>query len=308
MGRYPLAVSDLLQYIFTGNATDASLPTILFEIRMPRIIGAMFTGGVLALAGASYQGIFRNPMVSPDILGVSSGAGFGASLAILMSFGIFGIQAMAFAFGLGAVMLSYGISRILGKNNDTILMLVLSGMVINSLFGASVSLIKYIADTDTKLPAITFWLMGSLNNLTLADLKYLMPSLCIGIIPLLAISWKLNVLSFGEDEAKTLGVNTHVLRIVVIVASSLITATIVCVTGLIGWIGLIIPHFARFLIGANHRVLLPFSFLLGAFFMLWVDNISRTISSLEIPIGIITAIIGAPFFIFFLARTRGNAF
>ena len=308
MGRYPLPVSDLFRYIFTGEANDPTLSTILLNVRLPRILGALLTGGVLAIAGATYQGIFRNPMVSPDILGISSGAGFGAALAILFSFNIFGIQLLAFAFGLGAVSLSYFISRVLGKNNDTILMLVLAGMVISSLFGAFLSLIKYVADPDSKLPAITFWLMGSLSSLTLKDILNILPSLTLGLVPLFLVGWRLNVLSFGEDEAKTLGVNTNRLRLVVIVASSLVTASIVSITGLIGWVGLIIPHFARFIIGPDHQKLLPFSFLLGALFMLWVDNISRSATTLEIPIGIITAIIGAPFFLLFLARTSNKSF
>lgn len=308
LGRYPVSVSDLLSYIFTGQTSDASLPTVLLNVRLPRILGALITGGVLAIAGTTYQGIFRNPMVSPDILGITSGAGFGAALAILLSLNVFGIQLLSFAFGLGAVSLSYSISRVLGKNNDTILMLVLSGMMISSLFGAFISLIKYIADPDSKLPAITFWLMGSLSNLTLKDVVNMIPSLIVGTVPLFALGWRLNVLSFGEEEAKTLGVNTNRLRLIVIVASSLITASVVSVTGLIGWVGLIIPHFARFIIGPDHQKLLPFSFLLGALFMLWVDNIARSATSLEIPIGIITAIIGAPFFLLFLAKTSGKSF
>ena len=187
-------------------------------------------------------------------------------------------------------------------------MLVLAGMVISSLFGAFLSLIKYVADPDSKLPAITFWLMGSLSSLTLKDILNILPSLTLGLVPLFLVGWRLNVLSFGEDEAKTLGVNTNRLRLVVIVASSLVTASIVSITGLIGWVGLIIPHFARFIIGPDHQKLLPFSFLLGALFMLWVDNISRSATTLEIPIGIITAIIGAPFFLLFLARTSNKSF
>ncbi len=308
IGRYPVNIGDLLNYLFSTNVNDAAIETIVLNVRLPRILAAIFTGGVLAIAGAAYQGIFRNPMVSPDILGVSSGAGFGAALAILLSFGVYGVQMSAFVFGLLAVALSYLISRIVGKKNDSILMLVLSGMVISALFSAFISLIKYIADPDSKLPAITFWLMGSLGNLSLSDVWRMLPSLIIGLVPLFFMGWKMNALSFGEDEAKTMGINTNLLRLVVIISSSLVTATIVSVTGLIGWIGLIIPHFARFIIGPDHKKLLPFSFLLGACFMIWVDNISRSATSLEVPLGIITAIIGAPFFLLFLVRTSGKQF
>lgn len=234
VGRYPITVSDLLRYIFTGNFVDANLPTILLDIRMPRIIAAILAGGALSVSGAAYQGLFRNPMVSPDILGVSSGAGFGAALAILLSFGIIGIQLSAFCMGLVSVFLALFISNIIGRSHDKILMLILAGMIVGSMFSALISLMKYVADSEFKLPDITFWLMGSLSNVTLAELKWVAPIIFVTLIPLLLLSWKLNVLSFGDEEAQTLGVNTKSLRIIIILSASLLTASIVCITGLIG--------------------------------------------------------------------------
>jgi len=303
LGRYPLSVSDLLRYLFSGQSVDASLPTVLLNVRLPRIVGATIVGGVLAIAGAAYQGLFRNPMVSPDILGVSSGAGFGASLAITLSFSLLGIQLMAFSFGLLSVFLALFVSRIIGKNHDKILMLVLSGMVTGAIFNALISLMKYIADSDTKLPDITFWLMGSLSSITFDELKVVLPLVLLGTVPIFLLGWKLNVLSFGDEEAKALGVNTGRLRVIVICCASLITASVVCIAGLIGWVGLIVPHFARFLVGPNHKYLLPASFLSGSIFMLLVDDVARSATSLEIPLGILISLIGAPLFLVFLSKS-----
>jgi iron complex transport system permease protein len=303
LGRYPLSISDLLSYLFTGRSVDSSLPTVLLNVRLPRIIGALIIGGVLAIAGTAYQGLFRNPMVSPDILGVSAGAGFGASLAITLSFSLIGIQLTAFFFGLVAVFLALFVSRIIGKNHDKILMLVLSGMVTGAIFNALISLMKYIADSDSKLPDITFWLMGSLAGITMDEIKIVLPLVIVGVVPLFLLGWKLNVLSFGDEEAKTLGVNTGRLRVIIICCASLITASVVCISGLIGWIGLIIPHFTRFLVGPNHKQLLPASFLSGSIFMLLVDDVARSATSLEIPLGILISLIGAPLFLVFLSKS-----
>jgi iron complex transport system permease protein len=308
VGRYPISVSELLRYLFTGKYVDENLPILIRQVRTPRIIGAILAGGTLSVSGASYQGLFRNPMVSPDILGVSSGAGFGAALAIVLSMGIAGIQIMAFITGLGAVLFTLFTSRLTGRNHDRTLMLVLAGMVVGSVFGALISLMKYVADSDTKLPDIVFWLMGSLANITMDDLKFVVPIVLAALIPLLLTSWKMNVLSFGDGEAETMGVNTGRLRIVVICCASLMTASVVCVSGLIGWVGLIIPHAARFIIGPNHRMLLPCSFLLGAIFMLTVDNLARSTTSLEIPLGIITSLIGAPMFLLLLKLSSKKVF
>ncbi len=302
-GRYPISVSQILNFLFTSEDLDPNFSIILFYIRLPRIIGAIIVGGALSISGAAYQGMFRNPMVSPDILGVSSGAGFGASMAILFSLPVFMIQTMSFIGGIGAVLIAVTISKWLGKHHDRILVLILAGIVISSLFGAMLSMLKYVADPDEKLPAITYWLMGSLASIRLEDLEIVIPIVLAGIIPLILVSWRLNVLSFGDDEAKSMGLNTNRLRSVVIICASLITACTISISGIIGWIGLIIPHLTRMIVGPNHKSLLIYSFILGGIFLLIVDNIARTIASVEIPIGIITSVIGAPLFIFFLKKS-----
>lgn len=303
-GRYPISIFDVVEYLFTGKAQDPRFFIILVNIRLPRILGAIFVGGALSIAGAAYQGMFRNPMVSPSILGVTSGAGFGASIGILFSFPVALIQLSSFAGGISAVMIAVTISKWMGKNKDrSVLVLVLAGMVISSLFSAMLSLLKYVADPDEKLPSITYWLMGSLSSIRMDDLLVIIPIILAGTIPLFLISWRINVLSFGEDEARSLGLNTARLRGIVIVCASLVTACTISISGIIGWVGLIIPHLARMIVGSNHRKLLPASFLLGAAFMLIVDNMARTIASIEIPLGILTSVIGAPLFIYFLKKS-----
>jgi ABC-type Fe3+-siderophore transport system, permease component len=303
LGRYPISLEDLSAFIFHTGAFDENLKIILLNIRIPRILAAIALGGSLAIAGASYQGMFRNPMVSPDILGVSSGAGFGAALGILLSMPVAGIQLFSFMGGVSAVLIVMTVSRLIGNKHEPILILVLSGIIISSFFGAMLSLIKYVADPDNKLPAITYWLMGSLSGIQLNDIKTVFPFLTLGIIPLLLISWRVNVLSFGEDEARSLGINTGRLRMLIIVCSSLISASMISICGIVGWVGLIIPHLARMITGPDYRVLLPVSFLTGGIFMLVVDNISRSLTPIEIPIGILTSVLGAPFFIYFLKKS-----
>ncbi|MDR1864974.1 MAG: iron ABC transporter permease [Bacteroidales bacterium] len=307
VGRYSIGIFDILRYVFSGTFLDENVPVVITEVRMPRIIGAILAGGALSVSGAACQGLFRNPMVSPDILGVSSGAGFGAAIAILLSMSLMWIQVSAFLAGILAVCTALFVSRIIGSGHDRILMLVLSGMIVASLFSALISLMKYIADSDFKLPDITFWLMGSLSGVSMSDVRLALPVTLIAIVPLFLSSWKLNVLSFGEEEAKTLGVNTARLRTVIICCTSLLTASVVCITGMIGWVGLIVPHFARFITGPNHKILLPASFLIGSTFMLLVDDLARSISSLEIPLGIITALVGAPVFLALLKVSSKRA-
>jgi len=304
IGRYPITPGDLFRFVFYGQVSDPNLPVVLFNIRLPRILAAIAVGGALSIAGTAYQGLFRNPMVSPDILGVTSGAGLGAAVAILLSLPVVGIQMLSFAGGLSAVLLAVSIGKSVGKGHDVILVLVLSGMIISSLCGALLSLTKYLADPDDKLPAITYWLMGSLASIRLDDLSIILPIIAAGVIPLWLLSWQLNVLSFGEDESRSLGINTSVLRAVIILSASLVTASIVAVSGIIGWVGLIVPHITRMITGPNHRILLPASFLFGGLFLLVVDNLARSVSSVEIPIGILTAVIGAPFFLFFLKKSK----
>jgi len=306
IGRYSIPVNSLLRFLVTGAYIDENLPVIALQIRLPRILIAILTGGALSVAGATYQGLFRNPVVSPDILGVSAGAGFGAAIAILLSAGLAMIQISAFATGIGAVVLSMFICRAMAANHDRLLLLVLAGMIVSSMFGALISLTKYVADSESRLPEITFWLMGSLARVTMQEVWFVLPVVLVSLIPLLLNSWKINILAFGEEDAKTLGLNTARLRITLICCASLLTASVVSVTGIIGWIGLIIPHFMRFIVGPDHRRLLPASFLAGASFLLLVDDFARSVSMLEIPIGIITAIIGAPILFIVLKISPSN--
>lgn len=309
LGRYGIPLSQLFD-IFAGKLFNLpitwpqTVETVLFQVRIPRIIAAMMVGAALATAGATYQGLFKNPMVSPDILGASAGAGFGAAIAILMSFNIVGIQFSAFLVGLAAVILTYTIASIIGRGNNAILVLVLTGMVISTLFSSFISITKYVADPESKLPAITFWLMGGLSSVSTRDVMIVIIPLILGIIPILLLRWKLNVLSFGEEEAQAMGIDTRKIRIIVIICSTLLTASSVSVSGMIGWVGLIIPHIARLLVGPNYKVLLPASILIGSTFLLLVDDVARSAFTVEIPLGILTAIIGAPIFIYLLLKGR----
>ncbi|MFW2488824.1 FecCD family ABC transporter permease [Clostridium chromiireducens] len=309
IGRYSVTLNQLfeiIRYKTFGGAVSwpESVSTVLFKIRIPRIFIAVIIGAALAIAGVAYQGLFKNPMVSPDILGASSGAGYGAAIAILLSFGSSGIQISAFLFGLAAVLITIIISKCVARSNNNILALVLTGMVVNTLFSSFISITKYLADTDDKLPAITFWLMGGLSSVSLKDLLIMIFPFLVGIIPLLLIRWKLNVLSFGEEEAQGMGVDTKKIRALTIFCSTLLTASAVSIGGMIGWIGLIIPHIARLIVGPNYKVLLPASALIGGIFLLIVDDVARCLLSIEIPIGILTSIIGAPFFLYLLFKER----
>ena len=309
IGRYAISLpkffNAILSKVFQSNTGESStIETVLFNVRIPRILSALMVGAALSVAGASYQGLFKNPMVSPDILGASAGAGFGAALGILLSFGDFGVQILAFLFGLTAVAVTYLISMIIGRSNNATLVLVLTGMVVSALFSSFISITKYVADPYDKLPAITFYLMGGLSSVTMKDVKILLIPLIVGIIPLILLRWKLNVLSFGEEESKALGIDTSKLRVVIIICSTLITAGAVSISGMIGWIGLIIPHIARMVVGPDFKVLLPSSLLIGSTFLLLVDDIARCTFSMEIPLGILTSLIGAPFFIYLLIKGR----
>jgi iron complex transport system permease protein len=305
MGRYPVSPVDVLK-VLTGSIFPIehtwpdALDTIVVDIRLPRIIAAILVGGCSALAGTCLQGLFRNPLVSPDILGVSSGAGFGAAIAILLSGSTVMIQLSAFVFALLAVSISYGVSRIV-KGNAT-LSLILSGIAIGSFFSALLSLMKYSADPINQLPAITYWLMGSLASIKNSDLLVASVPMIVGIIILVLMRWRFNVLAMGEEEAMALGINTGKLRAIIIVCCTMITAAAVCISGTIGWVGLVIPHVGRALVGPDHQKLIPVSILLGATYLLLIDDITRTATAIEIPIGILTALIGVPFFVYLLYR------
>lgn len=306
VGRYPLPISDILAFVFGQKVADEHTALLLTDVRLPRVAAALLVGGALSVSGVAYQGMFKNPLISPDILGVSSGAGFGAALAILLSWSMLGIQLSAFAFGLAAVLIALALSKRISGVHSQALVLLLSGIITGAMFGAFISLTKYIADAEYKLPDITFWLMGSLTNVTATQVLTIAPIVLLAVLPLYFSSWRLNVLSFGEDEAHTMGIQVQRLRLVVILSATLLTATVVSITGLIGWIGLVVPHIARFIIGSDNRYLLPAAFMLGSSFLIVIDLLSRTLSALEIPLGIIASIIGAPIFFFVLKSVKSK--
>lgn len=306
VGPYPIPPGEVLSAILdrlSGNAAAAPVDTILFQIRLPRVLAALLVGGALATAGASYQTLFRNPLVSPDILGVSAGSGLGAVLGILLSLPVIAIQGLGFVTGLLTVAIVYSLARALRSQNE-ILVLVLAGIVVGALAGAGISLVKVLADPYNQLPAITFWLLGSLSGIKVNDVWTIAPLAIAGLVPLCLLRWRIGVLSLGDDEARALGVDVTVVRGVVIVAATLMTSAAVSVSGVIGWIGLMIPHMARLLVGPRYDRVLPASALMGAAFLVLVDALARSAARIEIPLGLLTALIGAPAFVWLLARGR----
>ena len=305
LGRYdvPLwqVVRILLSKVLPLEATwSGNMAVAVLNVRLPRILLACLVGCALSAAGTAYQSVFRNPMAAPDILGASSGACFGAALAILLGLGRGAVTALAFAASLATVALVYVIARRIRGNQ--VVNLLLSGIMISSLFSAGTSYIKLVADPTNQLPAITYWLMGSLSGTRMQDVAFALLPMAAGLIPLLLLRWRINILTLGDEEAATLGVNTTALRLVVILCATVLTAASVSVSGMIGWVGLVIPHLSRKLVGNDCRRLLPAAMLLGAIFLLLVDNVSRNLLAVEIPIGILTAFIGAPFFINLMTR------
>ncbi len=313
IGQYdvsPSHVIDLLgapflnllpeEIIHVEPSWTAAEYNIVYIIRLPRVIAAVLVGSGLALAGAAYQGLFKNPLVSPDILGVSSGAGFGASLAILLSAGAFMTQLSAFCFGILAVAITYLLSRV--YRTTPTLILVLSGIIVGAFFTALISLTKYLADPYEKLPAITFWLMGSLAAVRYSDLLLVAPPMLAAAAILILIRWRINLLAVGDDEARALGIDTKRMSQIIIICSTLITAGAVCIAGIIGWVGLVVPHLGRMLVGPDYRKLLPVTIIIGASYLLIIDDIARNLTRAEIPLGILTAIIGAPFFAYLLRK------
>ena len=303
LGSYSISLSGWWKAL-TMPSASGTVGLVLFQVRLPRILACILIGAGLSLAGAAYQGLFNNPMVSPDILGASAGAGFGAAIGILCGLQILEIQALSFAVGLLAVLLACALAAEPARRGDPVLVLVLVGILVASVFTALISITKYVADPYNKLPVITFWLLGSLASINAKDVEFACVPMILGSLPLFLLRWKLNVLSFGEEEAQTLGLNTRRLRLAIIVCSTLITAAAVSIAGIIGWIGLVIPHLARMLVGPNHKVLLPASAIIGACFLLLVDDIARTAFPLEMPVGILSALIGAPFFLYLLIHER----
>jgi iron complex transport system permease protein len=292
------------KFLALDHDWPAAAETIVIQIRFPRAVVAMCVGAGLSISGASFQGMFRNPLVSTDILGVSAAAGFGAALAILGSAGPLGIQLSAFFFGLCGVLLTYGIARV--YRTTPVLMLVLSGVVVGGFFSALISGAKYVADPEAKLPEITYWLLGSLNKVSLKDLRSVVPLILFGTLGLLLASWRLNILAMGDEEARSLGIRTEPLKGLIIACGTVVTAAAVSACGIVGWVGLVIPHVGRMLVGPDHRALLPACLALGAVFLLVIDDLARTLTPQEIPLGILTAVIGAPFFALLLRRTKGG--
>lgn len=308
-GRYSVSIHDIVNVFYSKIAgieptVSDMVESVIIKVRLPRIIIAVLVGGALAISGASYQGLFKNPMVSPDILGASAGSGFGAAIAILSSFSIIGVQFVAFLFGMLAVGLSYYVSKLVSRGKDAVLILVLTGMVVSTLFSSFVTMIKYVADPYSKLREITYWLMGGLSTVNQNDVRIIIVPMVIGLVPLLLLRWQLNVMVFGDEEAKAMGVNTKRIRMVVILSSTLLTAASVAVCGMIGWVGLVIPHLSRLVIGPNYKTLLPASFLFGGIFLLVVDDLARCLFTMELPLGVLTSIIGAPFFIYLLLKRK----
>ncbi|MEY8415423.1 FecCD family ABC transporter permease [Tissierella praeacuta] len=309
IGRYmvePKQVIDVLTNQFLGFpeiVEDIDL-SVVWKIRLPRIFLSMLVGMGLAVSGAAFQGLFSNPLATPDTLGVAAGSAFGAALGLLLTSNMFLVQIIALIFGIIAVGLTHVISKIKGRSTN--LMIVLAGMVTSAFFQALISLIKYVADPETKLPAITYWLMGSMSSISFNALMTGAPFILVGVTILYILRWKLNILALSEDEAKTMGINVTYLRGLVIVASTLITASTVSMCGQVGWVGLLIPHTARMLVGSNNQKVIPVSIGLGSTYMIIIDTLARSATAAEIPLSILTALIGAPFFAYLLRKTGGG--
>jgi iron complex transport system permease protein len=309
IGAYPVTPAMLFSLLwaklrFLPDSSSAAA-TVIFAIRGPRILGAILVGGALASAGAAYQGLFRNPLVSPDILGVSSGAALGAVLGIFLALPVAGIGLAAFAGGVVAVLCVYGVAAAI-RGRDPILVLVLSGVVIGSLMGSGVALMKFLADPENQLPAITFWLLGSLAAFNRSDLLAIVVPVALALLPLILLRWQLDVMTLGDEEASALGVRVRLVRISIVAAATLMTAAAVSVSGIVGWVGLVVPHIARLIVGPSFARLLPMAAILGAAYLLLVDTVARTLGTIELPLGVLTAVIGTPVFLVLLARGRSG--
>lgn len=296
LGRYSVSISQVISTLIPNTSflekPSQEVSTIIFQLRLPRAIAGAFVGAALAVSGAAFQGVFRNPLVNSGILGVSNGAGFGAALSIVFFSGGYYVYIFAFIFGSLAVLLSYFSGRIYGSTPTVTL--ILGGVVVSSFFGALTSILKYLADPYTQLPAITFWFMGSLASIGYKQFIAFIP-MVLGMIMIFLCRWKINVLSMGEKEAVALGVDIKFYKLLIIGGATLATSSAVCISGTIGWIGLIIPHIGRMIVGNDNTKLIPVSMSLGACFLVIIDVISRVMSTSEIPIGILTALIGTPF-------------
>ena len=306
IGRYFITPAEVMEAIvgrFTGEYTiDEMAYKTIWNLRIPRILLALLVGAGLSVAGCAFQSLFANPLATPDTLGVASGASFGAVLGILLGFDLLGMQILSFLMGAVAVTLTWLGGSGKGRGLSSV---VLSGIMMGSLFNALVSLMKYVADSETQLPAITYWLMGGLSGAGYHNLIFGAPPILLGIAVLLMIRWRMNLLPLSEDEAKSSGINIYRLRAVTIICATMITASCVSMCGQVGWIGLLIPHMCRMKFGSNHLSLVPASVSFGAVFLVVVDTVARTMTASEIPVSILTAIIGAPFFIILMRKSGG---
>lgn len=307
-GKYPVpisAVGAVLRQHLLGVSTeiDPVMQSVVWNIRLPRVIAAVMVGAALSAAGASFQGLFRNPLVSSEILGVSAGAGLGASCAILMGLPVVAIQTASFLGGVGAVTLAWYAASLI-KRRDPILMLLLAGISLDKLLKALSSLVKLVADPYTQLPTITYWMMGGLNGANWSDIRAAVPALILGLVLLFALRWPMNVMCQGEEEARSLGLETRHIRAALVIGATLVTSASVAIAGPIEWIGLLIPHVARMLVGSDFRRLLPASILLGGGFVVAMDCLARMVGATEMPLGLYISVIGAPFFLWLLMSAR----
>lgn len=303
VGRYPLNLIQILKMIFTGESEDKTAKIILFSVRLPRILISLFIGAALSASGSVYQTIFKNPLVSPSLLGASSGAAFGAVIGILLGFSELGIQISSFILGIVAVITAVFMGS-LSKNRNETHILVLSGMIVSTFFTALISLVKFLADTQNTLPAITYWLMGSLADGDMNKVYIMGSVLIICSLILYKMSWRITILSLNDEEAQSLGINPFFSRIIIIICSTLLTSVAVSMSGIISWVGLVVPHIVRLWVPDNFSTLFLYSLFGGGIYLLIIDTLARVITPMEFPLGILTAIIGAPFFAFFLLKKR----
>ncbi|MDO4616246.1 MAG: iron ABC transporter permease [Lachnospiraceae bacterium] len=307
LGRYFIEPMDVIKILASKiipmeQTWEPQAESVIFTLRLPRILSALLVGMALALSGASYQGVFKNPLVAPDMLGVSAGACVGASSAILLGMGQNGVQISAFIGGILAVGIATAIPKVI--KNNSMMTLVLAGVIVSGLMNSILGLLKYLADPDTELASITHWQLGSLSASVWRDVIYIGPVILLAAAVIILLRWRINILSLGEDEAKTLGTDIRKHRGVIIVCATALTASAVCISGTIGWIGLVIPHLGRMLVGPDNRKLIPVSAVLGAMFLLIIDTVARNITSAELPLSILTGLVGAPFYFYLLFKQR----
>lgn len=301
LGPYPLSPLDVARALLAGPGATGDAAIVVWNLRLPRIAAGLLVGAALSAAGATYQGMFRNPLVSPDILGVSAGAGLGATVAILLGLSLAWVQVLAFCGALSAVGVVYWLAGLV-RRHDPVLVLVLAGMAVGTLYGAGISLVKVLADPSVQLPSITYWLMGGLTGAKTRDLLAAAPLIITSLAAILLVRWQINLLTLSDEEASALGLDVSRLRLFLIIAATLMTAAAVAVAGIVGWVGLVVPHAARLLVGPEYSRLLPASLLLGGTFLIIADTLARNVAPIELPLGILTALVGAPTFLWLLAK------